>query len=210
MKTKIDIHNWDRYKPYTHFSKFSNPYVSTTTVLNVNNIVLQAKQNKISFYGLMTYLVLKSINEIEEFKYVMENDNVYKYDKINTTFSVLNDKKMNFTRTVEYNSNFKKFISDFNKAKEEAETSFDIPYDKEPNKCYITCAPWMRVTAVSNPINYDQKDSVPRVCWGKYFLESNEYMIDVSIQFNHAFQDGYQIGQFYNSLQSYINEFDED
>ena len=206
MKTKIDIDKWERYKPYTHFSKFSNPYVSTTTVLNVNNIVLYAKKNKVSFYGLMTYLVLKTINNIEEFKYVLEGNEVYKYDKINTTFSVLNDKKMNFTRTVEYND-FKEFMEDFTKAKEEAETSFDIPYDKEQNKCYITCAPWMRVTAVSNPINYEQKDSVPRICWGKYFIDNNEYMTDVSIQFNHAFQDGYHIGEFYNSLQTNIDEF---
>ena len=58
-------------------------------------------------------------------------------------------------------------------------------------------------------MNYEKTDSVPRICWGKYFLENNEYMIDISIQVNHAFQDGYHIGQFYNILQNSINGFNE-
>ena len=152
---------------------------------------------------------MKSINQVEEFKYVLEEDGVYKYNQIDTSFAVLNNNQINFTRTVKFNDDFDKFISDFVFAKAEAENSFNIKYDKECNKCFITCAPWMRVTSVSNPMNYEKIDSVPRICWGKYFLENNEYMIDVSIQVNHAFQDGYHIGQFYNILQNSINSFNE-
>lgn len=209
MKDKIDIKTWTRNKQYTHFLKFSNPYASASTIINVNTIVNYAKKHKVSFYGIMTYLVMKSINQVEEFKYVLEEDGVYKYNQIDTSFAVLNNNQINFTRTVKFNDDFDKFISDFVFAKTEAENSFDIKYDKECNKCYITCAPWMRVTSVSNPMNYEKIDSVPRICWGKYFLENNEYMIDVSIQVNHAFQDGYHIGQFYNILQNSINSFNE-
>ena len=97
MKDKIDIKAWKRNKQYTHFLKFSNPYASASTIINVNNIVNYAKKHKVSFYGIMTYLVMKSINQVEEFKYVLEEDGVYKYNQIlflpkqkQKTLSILN------------------------------------------------------------------------------------------------------------------------
>ena len=166
-----------------------------------------SKKYKISFYGIMSYVVLKTLNEIDEFKYVLEDNHIYKYDQINVSFSVLDDSNsINFSRTVEY-TDFNKFIELFNYAKKEAENNIQIQYKRDFNKCYFTCLPWVRFTSVDNPMNYEVIDSVPRVCWGKYFIESGNYMIDLSIQINHAFQDGYHLGLFFNKLQENINLF---
>lgn len=207
MKEKINKDIWNRNKQFKFFSKFDSPYTGCTTLIDVNNLVKFSKENKISFYGLMTYFTIRALNEIDEFKYVLEENEIYKYGKINTSFSVLKDNnQINFSRTIEY-SNFKKFINDFNDAKLEAESDKTIPYIKDYNKCYITCIPWMRVTSVLNPMNYEVKDSIPRVCWGKYFLQDGKYMIDYSIQVNHAFQDGYHIGLLINHIQNDIYSF---
>jgi len=207
MKQKINIDDWNRKKQFTFFSKFDNPYTGCTTLINVDNIVKYSKNNNISFYGLMAYFVINAINKIDEFKYVLEENEIYKYDKINATFSVLtSNNQINFSRIVEFNS-FNKFINDFIKAKEEAESGKIISYEVAYNKCYFTCTPWMRVTSVQNPMNYKNMDSIPRICWGKYFLQNNKYMIDFSIQVNHAFQDGYHIGLLLNQLQCDIDNF---
>jgi len=207
MKQKINIDDWNRKKQFTFFSKFDNPYTGCTTLINVDNIVKYSKNNNISFYGLMAYFVINAINKIDEFKYVLEENEIYKYDKINATFSVLtSNNQINFSRIVEFNS-FNKFINDFIKAKEEAESGKIISYEVAYNKCYFTCTPWMRVTSVQNPMNYKNMDSIPRICWGKYFLQNNKYMIDFSIQVNHAFQDGYHIGLLINQLQCDIDNF---
>ena len=111
MKTKIDINHWKRKRQFIFFSNFTNPYASVTSVLDVDKIVKISKSNKISFYGMMSYVVLKTLNEIEEFKYVLEDNSVYKYDKINVSFSVLDSSNsINFSRTIEY-ADFNKFIS---------------------------------------------------------------------------------------------------
>lgn len=207
MKQKVNKDFWNRNKQFQFFSKFDSPYTGCTTLIDVDNLVKFSKKNKISFYGLLTYFTIASLNKIEEFKYVLEEDEIYKYDKINVSFSVLKDnKQINFSRTIEY-SNLKKFIQDFADAKIEAESDKIIPYTKDYNKCYITCTPWMRVNSVLNPMNYKLKDSIPRICWGKYFIQDEKYMIDYSIQVNHAFQDGYHIGLFINQLQEDIYNF---
>ena len=204
MVEKVKIDDWQRKNQYKFFSVFTNPYASVTSIINVDKLVNYAKSNNISFYGLMSFEVLKAINSIEEFKYVLDNDGVYKYDKINITFSVLKtDNKLNFSRTVEF-TKFTDFMEKFILAKQEAESDLQVPYTKENNKIYVTCTPWMRITSIGNPMNYTKIDSIPRICWGKYFLTDDGYNIDLSIQVNHAFQDGYHLGLFLNTLQQNI------
>lgn len=207
MKKKIDIEKWQRNRQFTFFSKFDNPYTGVTTLIDVDKIVKFSKKYEISFYGVMTFFTINAINKIDEFKYVLEENKIYKYDKINVTFSVLDsNNQINYSRTVEYD-NFKIFITKFNEAKLEAESNKRIHYSKDYNKCYITCAPWMRTTSIQNPINYECVDSIPRICWGKYFIKDKKFMLDYSIQVNHAFQDGYHIGLLINQLQEDINSF---
>ena len=209
MKEKVNIENWERKEAFNFFSKFNDPYASVTTIINVDKLLNYAKDNKLSFYGIMSYVVLKTINDLNEYKYVLEDDGVYKYNQINMSFSVLkNNNILNFSRTVLYND-FEIFIKDFIDAKNEAESESQIPYISGNNKIYITCIPWIRITAVDNPKNYDKVDSIPRICWGKYFFENGEYKMDISLQINHAFQDGYHIGLFFNTLQDNISKFME-
>lgn len=207
MKELIDVDSWDRKRQYLFFSGFTNPYSSCSLIIDVDNIVNYSKNNNLSFYCLLSFLVLKTINEIDAFKYVLEEGKVYKYSKINTSISVLDaTNQINFSKTIEYND-FKSFYYEFSEKKKEAENNKILKYDNDYNKCYITCAPWMRVTSVANPMNYSIVDSIPRIFWGKYFIENDHYMIDLSIQFNHAFQDGYHIGLFQNNLQKNIDLF---
>lgn len=204
MKSKIDINEWKRKKQFAFFNNFTNPYASITSQVDVDEIVRYSKDKKLSFYGLMSYVVAKSLNEIDEYKYVLEEDGVYKYDKLNVSFSNLTiNNELNFSRTVEFNEEPNTFLRNFEIAKEESKTSFNIPYDKEKNKIYITCVPWIRISSVNNPIN--GVDSNPRICWGKYFLDKDKYMIDISIQVNHAFQDGYHLAMFFIKLQDNLN-----
>ena len=52
MKQKINIDEWNRYKPYNFFKTFDNPYASVVSIVNVDNIVKLSKEYDISFYGL--------------------------------------------------------------------------------------------------------------------------------------------------------------
>ena len=133
MRTKIDINNWKRKLAYETFSNFSDPYTGIVTKIDITKLVNFCKENKISFYGCMTYFVLKSMNEIDAFSYGYgkENDRefVYKYDSLAATATVINsDNGLNFTRYVEYDEDISNFLIKFSKATEDA--SNNIPYYK--------------------------------------------------------------------------------
>lgn len=212
MKTKIDINNWKRKLAYETFSSYSDPYTGIVTKIDITNLINFCKQNKISFYGCMTYFVLKSLDDIDAFKYGFGkedgNEFVYKYDTLAATSTVINsDNELNFTRYVEYDEDISNFLIEFSKATEDA--SNNVPYYKilgleNMNKINITCIPWITFSNFKDAIDFNEKNSKPKICWGKYYLDDDRYLIDISLLVNHAFQDGYHMGLFFNNLQQNI------
>lgn len=203
METKISIET---------FSSYSDPYTGIVTKIDITNLINFCKQNKISFYGCMTYFVLKSLNDIDAFKYGIGkedgNEFVYKYDTLAATATVINsDNELNFTRYVEYDEDISNFLIEFSKATEDA--SNNVPYYKilgleNMNKINITCIPWITFSNFKDAIDFNEKNSKPKICWGKYYLDDDRYLIDISLLVNHAFQDGYHMGLFFNNLQQNI------
>lgn len=216
MRRKIDIENWSRRKSYKTFCDFDDPYTGITTTLNVTNVVKLSKDTNNSFYGTMLYFVLLSMNEIDAFKYgygKLEDELcVFKYDDIAATVTVLtNENELNFTRYIKFDYDYEKFIYDFSKSREDAENNVDyykIPELEYMNKVQVTCLPWIRFSNFKDAISKSEKSSKPKVCWGRYFEENDEYYMDFSLLVNHAFQDGLQIGLLINSLQKNINKIE--
>lgn len=214
MRIKVDLDNWSRIKTYNIFSNYTDPYTGVVTKIDVTNIVKISKNEDISFYCLIVYSILKTMINIDEFKYgyVKENDiyNIYYFDNIAATMTVLNKyNELTFTRYVKYNSNIEEFINEFIKAKNDAYN--DIEYYKingldECNKINITCMPWIHFSNFKDAINHSEKNSKPKICWGKYYCNEEHYFIDFSILVNHAFQDGYHIGCFINEFQKNLNK----
>ena len=215
MREKINIDTWVRQKAYNTFSDYDDPYTGITTTLNITNIVNLSKSTNNSFYGTMLYFVLMSLDKINAYKYGYGKDEnmnicVYKYDTVAATATVLNsDNELNFTRYVKYDSDYLKFIQDFSEAKEDAEYNVDyykIPNLENMNKIQVTCLPWIRFNNFKDAIDYSEKSSKPKICWGKYYELNGEYFIDFSLLVNHAFQDGYHMSMLINDLQNTISK----
>ena len=206
MKKLINIKKWDRMEQYIFFNKYDNPYYEVTSEINCDNIFKLSKQKKYSFYGLMIYLCLKSLNEIDEFKYFVEDKKVYKYDNICGSFSVLDYKyNLHFSEIIEL-TNLTEFMKIFDKYKYNAENNLKTKTKQINNVAYFTCFPWIKITSFKNAHNGIDYNS--RICWGKYYKENNLYYINISIEVNHSIIDGYHIGKFFTILQKNIEELE--
>lgn len=207
MRKEIDKKNWQRNWQFQLFYPMSYPYLNVTAPINIDYLVMLAKEMHISFYALMSYITMKTIQEIDEFKYVIDNGKIYKYDVINMSFTVLNkEQQVRFSPVVEFDQDLFTFLERFLMAKKMGKEEIVSQEYLENNLVYITCLPWMRITSITHPTDETNKDSIPRICWGKYFKTCDGYNIDMSIQVNHAFQDGYHLGLFYDGLERNIAE----
>ena len=51
-------------------------------------------------------------------------------------------------------------------------------------------------------------DTAPILVWGKYTEQNGKYIINMTLDVNHRFIDGYFVGQFVQKLEEKISELD--
>ena len=66
--------------------------------------------------------------------------------------------------------------------------------------------PWVDFLTVTNEMNIDRDDSIPRVSWGRFVPEGDRLRLTVALQVNHRLIDGVHIGKFADLLQSRLDE----
>ena len=69
---------------------------------------------------------------------------------------------------------------------------------------FLSCLPWLDITALTNERDFDPDDAIPRLAWGKYVLREGRLELGYSVEVNHRFIDGLHIGRFGERLQALI------
>lgn len=208
MKSLVELDRWKRKEAFDFFSSsYSFPYIQLTTCLELRNLVELVKYRGLSFYGVMSYMVLEAINSVEEFHFGIEHEGIFYYSSLGCSFATLDSlHNICFSQKVEM-SLFSTFMNNFNKAKHDAESHIKRTERKESDSgmVYISCLPWIDFEGVMQPMNIGNKDSIPRIVWGKYIKKSvDNYIVHINIQVNHSFQDGWHIASFFHYLQERI------
>lgn len=204
---KVNIKQWERREAYEFFADYEIPYVQITTRLDLRNLVVLIKERRLSFYGVMTYLVLGAINEIDAFHYGILNDDVVRYQKMGCSFTTMDSNhQVCYSKKIGIMP-FGMFMEAFESAKKEAESHSKpiTPLLGDMGMVYISCLPWIDVEGITQPIKSRSKDVTPRVLWGKYTMNSDGgYQMHINLHVHHAFQDGWHMALFFQLLQERI------
>lgn len=206
MYKVIDVKNWNRRSQYEWFSKFSNPCYSMNVDIDVTKVVEFSKKTKTSFFINFLFIIMKSLNNIEEMRLRIVDSEVRLYDIIDPTYTILM-KDYNFENAG--NKMFNNYADFYEDANEEItsikkQSGKHIEYNNENNYAvyYITCVPWVNYTAMTHPVpaNMIESLSVPRICFSKYSLKDGKYILSFNINVSHALVDGYPLSKAFNTL----------
>lgn len=209
MKTKVQIEKWVRKDAFRFFSDYEMPYAQAAAYIHFNKIPLFAKKQKLSFYGIIAFLVLKALNRIESFHYGMEEKTIYYYSDLSASFTTLDsDYQVCFSPPIAL-CEFEAFMKDFQTKKINAELHQSVQESNDYNGItYFSCLPRLEFTGILQPMRLAAPDAVPRVTWGKYEKVREGYKMIVNLQVHHGFQDGKDIEDFFLLLQKETNEFE--
>ena len=206
---KIDVESWNRRKQFNWFSTFSNPCYCINAKIDCTNVVKICKQNKKSFFVCFMYLVMKSLNSIEEFRLRYIDGEVFSFDTINPAFTVMTNAGVFENVRHEMKEDFKEFYNLSKKVIEDAKVEIKVKDEYNTNRYdeyYLTTTPWLDFESATHPIPDDKNSlSVPRVCWGKYSLVNDRYILTLNINVSHALVDGYPVCQAFNKIQEMCN-----
>jgi chloramphenicol O-acetyltransferase type A len=211
MKT-IDLSQWKRREHFEFFYRADYPQYNICANIDITRFLAYVKENNLSFYYAMIYAVTDVANQCENFKYrIREGKTIVLHDKLIPSYT---DIEPNSTDdlfkliTLDLEDNIFDFVCKAREAVVNQKEYFAFErFVGHDEFLFITCIPWISFTHLSHTISLNRNDAVPRISWGKYFKEGEKTLLPFSVQVHHAFVDGVHVGNYFEKLQKYLDEF---
>jgi len=207
MKHEIDLTTWKRREHFEVFKDFDDPLFGITVKVECSKAYRKSKEtgNPFSLYYL--YLSLKTVNEIEEFRYRIEDDKVFCYDRVDAGPTIFRDDETFGFGYLKYDKDIAKFMvhAKIEVERVKAERGLKFPASGE-NMIHYSTLPWADFTAVNHARRLDSGRSIPKITFGKITREDSKMWIPVDIHANHAVLDGFHVGQFIERFQEMLDQ----
>lgn len=208
MKTKIDINTWNRKEHFEFFSQMDEPFYGLTVNIDCTQAYENAKVLNVSFFIYYLHKTIVAVNAVENFKYRIFDKELYLYDRIDASATIMREDKTFGFSLIEY----KEDIHEFNLlAQKEIERIQNTPglftrEFPETNLIHFSALPWVNFTSLSHARSFSFPDSCPKISFGKLMEENNKKTMSMSIHVHHGLVDGYHIGLFLEEFEKQMNQ----
>ncbi len=206
---KIDVETWNRKQTYLFYKDIDIPMYMMTFQLDITHFYQEIKKKDVSFYLSFMHLVMKEMNQIENYRYRFIDGEPYLMDRIHPSFTdqIPNSEQFKIV-TVNYHEDLLAFIKHAkDKSLEQGSVFIDLSEESRQDLVYITTFPWASFMQVSHAHMIDNKDAIPRVAWGKFEQINERYLMPFAIESHHAFVDGRHVGLLIQYIQKAINDW---
>lgn len=208
MKQKIELNTWNRKEHFEFFKQMEEPFFGLTVSINCTNAYTIARQIGVSFYTFYLHKTLLAVNQIENFKYRINDGEVFRYDIINASATVLREDTTFGFSLVEFDSDIHVFAKNVaNEIERVKQTSglFTRSFLSD-NLIHFSALPWINFTSFSHARSFTFPDSCPKISFGKIVNSDGNKQMSMSVHVHHGLVDGYHVGQFLELFQSLMNQ----
>ncbi len=206
MKT-IDIDRWSRKAQFLNFIQFDDPFFNICGEVKVNELKAYTAQHGISFFLASYYGVLKTVNELEAFRYRIRGEEVVLHDKIGGSCTILKDDGNFGYGYFEYSESFADFVPQARaviaaiKGGEPFAPRFEVD-----DLIHSSVIPWISFTSFQHARRLKKGDSIPKIVLGKLHQRGADWYLPVSVSGHHALMDGLHAGQFFEAYEAFSAE----
>jgi len=202
MAKYMDVGKWARRDLFEFFRGYDNPYFNVCARLDITNLLtLLSRLTDTSVSLAYHYFALRVANEIEPFRYRLQDGKVLVHDVIHGGTTVLLPNETFTFAYFEYTRNFKQFM-DAARTSVERARSGKQPFQATSSDALIhfTTLPWLAFTSFSHARNWRTEDSVPKIAFGKFEHQGERILLPISVEVHHALMDGLHVGRYLNTL----------
>lgn len=208
MFKTIQFTNPHRKKHFEFFRQMDNPHFNICANVDITNYMQWLKALQIPFTPAMVYALSTVANLIPAFRQRIRGEAVVEHEAVHPSFSVATEISDVFSFCyVPYQKDFDVFVKDCLKAIEKMKINPSFE-DEEGRDDYLFMSsfPWVSFTSFQHAMHYSPGDSVPRIAWGKFFVQNGKTMMPLSVQAHHAIVDGAHVGQYFQQAEVFFNE----
>ena len=202
----VDIEAWERRDHYLFFKDFENPFFNICADVDITRTLYFTRDNQLSFFVAALYLSVKTANSIKEFRFRIRDEQVIVHEVVHPSSTVLNtDNTFSFCY-FSYDADFSRFNQSAAEILKMHKKGFKnlTSEGHRDDLIYYSVIPWVSFTSFANPKQRGNKDSIPKIVFGKYFEDGKRIKMPVSVEVNHALVDGFHVGRFFEEFQGQL------
>lgn len=207
MKQKLNIETWNRKEHFLFFKQMEEPFFGVSIVVDCTKAYANAKELGVSFFTYYLHKTLKAVNSIEPFRYRILNDEIYIFDQIDVSATILREDKTFGFSQIEYAEELLEFAkntkTEINRIQS---TTGLLTREYSDNLIHFSALPWINFTSFSHARSFTWPDSCPKISFGKMMEENGKKTMSMSIHVHHGLMDGYHVGKFVNLFQELMNQ----
>ena len=206
MFREVDTRTWERRTTYEFFLNYADPFFNISANLDVTRLYRFCKDNDLAFSLAALFLSLQTANEIREFRLRMKDERVIEFDRIEATQTILNEDETFSFCYFELKNDIFEFdrAGKISREKYRALKTFDVETDRL-DLIYYSSIPWISFTSFKHASPGNNRQTIPRMVFGKHFEEGERRKMPFSIEAHHALVDGIHVGKFFNLFQEKID-----
>lgn len=205
MKTKINLETWNRKEHFLFFKQMEEPFYGITTTIDCTKGYNESKQLGISFFTYYLHQTLMAVNAVENFRLRICNDEVFLFDSISASATVMREDKTFGFSFMEYSENMQDFAQIVTAEIDRIQSTTGIITTEYPeNLIHFSALPWINFTSLSHARSFTWPDSCPKISFGKMTDQNGKKTIPVSVHVHHGLVDGYHVGLFLEKLQELL------
>ncbi len=207
MRKKLNLETWNRKEHFFFFKQMEEPFFGVTTTIDCTKAYDKAKELNVSFFTYYLHQTLIAVNSIENFKYRIVGDEIYIYDQIDVSATIMREDKtfgfsfMSFSADLE---NFAEITSTEIERIQNTTGLFTRSFD-DPNLIHFSSLPWVDFTSLSHARNFTFPDSCPKISFGKMMEVDGKKTMAMSIHVHHGLIDGYHVGLFLQEFEKLMD-----
>lgn len=206
MKQLLDLENWNRKEHFHFFRQMEEPFFGVVVPIDCTRAFAKSKELNVSFFTYYLHKTLVAINSVECFRYRIIDDEVYIFDRIDASATILREDKTFGFSLIEYSEDLNEFAEITKKEIARIqETTGLITREFDINLIHFSALPWVNFTAYSHARSFTFPDSCPKISFGKMMDENGKKTMQMAIHVHHALIDGYDVGVFIQHFQELMN-----
>jgi chloramphenicol O-acetyltransferase type A len=202
MKQKLNLEAWNRKEHFLFFKQMEEPFFGVTITVDCTKAYDKAKELGVSFFTYYLFKTLTAVNQCEPFRYRIIDDEVYIFDRIDVSSTILREDKTFGFSQIEYSKNLNEFAENTKKEIARIQTTTGLfTREYSENIIHFSALPWINFTSFSHARSFTWPDSCPKISFGKMMDENGKKTMSMSLHVHHGLMDGYHVGEFLTFFQ---------
>ena len=198
---------WNRKFQFEKFSAFNSPFFNICADVDVTAFYAYVKAQNISFFQASYFLVMKTINVLEPFRYRIRNGEIVVLDEVKGSCPILNEDDTFTYCYFEYHPDFPSFEKHAQEVLQEHRNGEGPTHRPARDDIFhSSIIPWVSFNSFEHAKIIGGQDTVPKVVLGKYFSEGDKMKMPLSVSGHHALMDGLHVGLYFKRFQEYLAE----